>query len=355
MAIITCPECKKNVSNSAISCPNCGYPLNRNANQLQMPVQMKEQEGEIKDVINYLKCAATLEQTIYTYETTKDKLWEKICSLGHKKEISKPTSKDTAFSLSIVLEATLFSFGVTFVISLIICCLFGGHFWSDLLSILTVVLIFFNRSLLGRVGTALLIAFSVAQIGAIVGFIKAFADADKRKKNYYGAVQADNERVAREERMADKLKEEMIDVEDRIDENKNLLEKLYGLGVIYPKYQNMVAVTTILEYLDSGRCLSLTGPHGAYDTFSYEEKQNIIIGKLDIVINMLDEIRQTQRALYDAIQESNAIAADICYQAQKVAESNREIADNSALIAYNTNVIRQNTEISAFIDMYNFA
>lgn len=355
MAIITCPECKKAVSDSAISCPNCGYPLTKNVSQSQMAVQSEEQEGSIKDIINYLKYAAMLEQTVYTYERTSDRLFDKICSLGHKREIPKPDPQNTALSFRAALGGALFAFGGVFIVSLIICCVFGGHFWSDLISVLTVILIFFNRSLLGRVGTALLIAFGVASAVAIVGVVKVAADANTRQKNYAGAVQADKERVAREEKMSDKLTDEMVEVDGRVNENKELLKKLYGLNVIHPKYQNMIAVTTMLEYLESGRCLSLTGPHGAYDTYSYEEKKNIIIGRLDTVISMLDEIRQTQRALYDAIQESNAIAADICGQAQRIAEANRNIADNTALIAYNTSVIRQNTEISAYIDMYNFA
>lgn len=355
MAIITCPECKKNVSEKAISCPNCGYPLAQKVNQSQVLAPREERDGSIKDVINHLKYAVMLEQTIYTYETARDKLWDKICSLGHKKEISKPDSKHTALSLASAFEGSLFTFGVVFVIALIICCVFGGHFWSDLISVLTIVLIFFNESLLERVGTALLIALAVAAVVAIVMVIWAISDANTSQRDYARAVRADSERVAREEKMADKLTDEMFEVENRIDENQALLKKLYSLNVIHPKYRNMVAVTTMLEYLDSGRCLSLTGPHGAYDTFSYEEKQNIIIGRLDTVICMLDEIRQTQRALYDAIQESNAIAMDIYGQAQELAESNKEIANNSALIAYNTDVIRQNTEISAYIDMYNFA
>lgn len=29
MALINCPECNKEISDKAISCPNCGYPLNQ--------------------------------------------------------------------------------------------------------------------------------------------------------------------------------------------------------------------------------------------------------------------------------------------------------------------------------------
>lgn len=30
MAIVTCPDCKRELSDSAISCPNCGYPYEKN-------------------------------------------------------------------------------------------------------------------------------------------------------------------------------------------------------------------------------------------------------------------------------------------------------------------------------------
>jgi predicted amidophosphoribosyltransferase len=28
MALINCPECKKEISDKAEACPNCGYPIN---------------------------------------------------------------------------------------------------------------------------------------------------------------------------------------------------------------------------------------------------------------------------------------------------------------------------------------
>lgn len=31
MALINCPECKKEVSDQSISCPNCGYPIRQNS------------------------------------------------------------------------------------------------------------------------------------------------------------------------------------------------------------------------------------------------------------------------------------------------------------------------------------
>ena len=33
MALIKCPECKKEISSKAKSCPNCGYPINEKENK----------------------------------------------------------------------------------------------------------------------------------------------------------------------------------------------------------------------------------------------------------------------------------------------------------------------------------
>ncbi len=35
MAIIQCPECKKEVSDRAGACPSCGYPISQNISQTQ--------------------------------------------------------------------------------------------------------------------------------------------------------------------------------------------------------------------------------------------------------------------------------------------------------------------------------
>lgn len=37
MALIKCPECEKEVSDKAVSCPNCGYPINDLKNDILQP------------------------------------------------------------------------------------------------------------------------------------------------------------------------------------------------------------------------------------------------------------------------------------------------------------------------------
>lgn len=47
MALIKCPDCKKEVSDKAYSCPNCGYPID----QIAIINYREIQETEIKDFV----------------------------------------------------------------------------------------------------------------------------------------------------------------------------------------------------------------------------------------------------------------------------------------------------------------
>ena len=77
---------------------------------------------------------------------------------------------------------------------------------------------------------------------------------------------------------------------------------MYSLDVIFPKYRNIIAVSSFYEYLLSGRCDKL---EGAYNIFESELRMNLIINKIDDVIKHLEKIEQHQYMLYSAIQENN--------------------------------------------------
>ena len=115
-----------------------------------------------------------------------------------------------------------------------------------------------------------------------------------------------------------------------IQECQTALKKLYDMDVIFPKYRNLLAVAQIYEYIAAGRCSKLEGHEGAYNLYESELRQNIIIGKLDQAIQVLEEIRDTQYMIYSAIQESNKLL--------------QQVADNTAATAYNTAVIASATQ-----------
>ena len=41
MALITCPECSKQISENAVSCPNCGYPIVKEVSSAREPQQVE--------------------------------------------------------------------------------------------------------------------------------------------------------------------------------------------------------------------------------------------------------------------------------------------------------------------------
>lgn len=115
---------------------------------------------------------------------------------------------------------------------------------------------------------------------------------------------------------------------------KDALEQVYSVDVIFPKYRNLVAVTTIYEYLASGRCDTLEGADGAYNLYEMELRQNIIIGQLSSVLDSLEQIKNSQFTLYSELEESNRKSADLLsnisdnvefsrYASEEIAKSNK--------------------------------
>ena len=120
------------------------------------------------------------------------------------------------------------------------------------------------------------------------------------------------------------------------------LEKMYLLGIIYPKYHNIIALSSIYEYIDSGRCDKLEGHDGAYNTYELEVRLDKIITKMDVIISKLDQIMTNQYYLYVAIKELQPKIDEIADAIIKNTEKLDEIAVNTKITAYTTQVIEKN-------------
>lgn len=105
---------------------------------------------------------------------------------------------------------------------------------------------------------------------------------------------------------------------DALSSLEKALQALYDENVVYPKYRNMVAMTTINEYLMSGRCSELEGPNGAYNLYEMELRQNIIINQLSNIVNNLEQIRNSQFLLYRELMKANDTVEQICYELRKL-------------------------------------
>lgn len=104
---------------------------------------------------------------------------------------------------------------------------------------------------------------------------------------------------------------EIIKLKEINKEIKENLKELYDVNIVYPKYRNLVAITTIYEYLASGRCETLEGSNGAYNLYENELRANIVINSLNQIITNLNQIKNTQYELYEQLKEADNILREI--------------------------------------------
>ncbi len=147
----------------------------------------------------------------------------------------------------------------------------------------------------------------------------------KAKKQYQLSVQEDNERVQVEtvnnEKRRSFLKRALGDLEKRTEEAKKCLRDLYKGDIIFPKYQNIIGVCAIYEYICAGRCSTLGE---AYNILEMEKR-------LDCMITQLESIRANQYELFKVLQTNQQILSDIENSnrkiLQRIIEGNRKLDD----------------------------
>ena len=149
------------------------------------------------------------------------------------------------------------------------------------------------------------------------------------------------------------LEREMNVISAAYQDASDILQTYYNKNIIYKKYRNLIAVSSIYEYLESGRCSGLEGHEGAYNIFENEIRQNIIINRLDEVIRCLNKIADNQYMLYSAIQESNKKISRLSNELSRMADNLSAIEDNTAIMSYNTQLIAQNTELTNWLQVFN--
>lgn len=155
----------------------------------------------------------------------------------------------------------------------------------------------------------------------------------KKLDAYHSAIAEDIRRVTLENIKKDVLEAELSQMRTQNAESKEVLQKIYGKNIIFPKYRTMVMVCSLYEYVCSGRCDTLEGHEGAYNILEMEIRLDKIVTQLDRVISMLDKIQQSQYMVYSAIQSAN-------HQSAKILESTYQMANQlQALQASNQQML----------------
>lgn len=178
-----------------------------------------------------------------------------------------------------------------------------------------------------------------AVLPVIIGVFMKYSDRNSYKKKC-AEIKSGNENAAD---LVYKQNSIINESEEKLKlayhETDTDLERMYSVNIIYPKYRNFVAMSSIYEYFDSGRCTTLADAYNLYET---EVRMDRIIERLDIIITKLDEIKQNQYYMYHAIKSLQPKIEKLTSSVKNCAAHLNRIEANTAVTAYTTEIIEKN-------------
>ena len=155
-------------------------------------------------------------------------------------------------------------------------------------------------------------------------------------QRYQAAANKEQARVHDENRMKAVVLAQIESVKKQKAAAEQARDKLYGMNILPVKYRGLIPVSSFCEYLQVGRCESLTGHEGAYNIYELERRMNMIITQLKDINTKLDQIRDNQYALYEVVTQANNRLGRIESVNNRMMNTMTSIRDNTELIAYNT-------------------
>lgn len=114
---------------------------------------------------------------------------------------------------------------------------------------------------------------------------------------------------------------------------KNSLMQIYSENVLPQKYRNLTAVATLYEYLETGRCNTIQGHGGIYDTYEVEK---IHLAQLQQMVQMnatLSRMEDNQRYICKQLRQANSTLSSINSSLRSIEKSSAETARNTAISA----------------------
>ena len=276
------------------------------------------------DTKKYLKNVVELEGALYTLNKSIGYLNYSKKNLGIKNNYTEPVyNSDSEYDKTgIILVSAIYTFFIGGLLGLIVGWLSSNIFLGIVCVIIVYIILYFRQKSAARVHNQNLLV-----------------EHENKTEEYKRLVSEDRARIDKELLKKRNIDLQISSLQNKYNETYAILQQLYNLNIIYPKYRNLIAVGTFYEYFDSGRCSTLEGHEGAYNIFENELRLNAILGKLDDIINHLEEIRSSQYAIYNAISEGNKTANAIYQKSVQISDNMNTIADNTAMAAYNSSLV----------------
>lgn len=146
---------------------------------------------------------------------------------------------------------------------------------------------------------------------------------------------------------------EIEEINAKVSEACDVLKKLLKSGILHPKYWDFVAVSSIYEYLSTGRCSTLEGGDGAYNLYEAEILANRVIDQLDAVIDSLNTIKRNQYLMYNVLTSINRNIEDISQKMSVAVDALSHLESDVSSIKETTEMIEYNTAKSAYYSKVN--
>ena len=146
---------------------------------------------------------------------------------------------------------------------------------------------------------------------------------------------------------------EIEEINAKVSEACDVLKKLLKSGILHPKYWDFVAVSSIYEYLSTGRCSTLEGGDGAYNLYEAEILANRVIDQLDAVIDSLNTIKRNQYLMYNVLTSINRNIKDISQKMSVAVDALSHLESDVSSIKETTEMIEYNTAKSAYYSKVN--
>lgn len=114
---------------------------------------------------------------------------------------------------------------------------------------------------------------------------------------------------------------------------KNSLLQIYSENILPQKYRSLTAVATLYEYLETGRCNTIQGHGGIYDTYEVEKLHLAQLQQMVQMNESLSRIEDNQRYICQELRQANRTLSGIHASLREIEKTNAEIAKNTAISA----------------------
>lgn len=317
------------------------------------------------NIKEYIHRVYTLEVSCYEQQFLIRRLQEELKRANNPRfhtiqEISSSRESDIVGGIIAAIVSTIAGGGISFVVLVALLAL------GIIFRIATTLDSLFNTSLmtlLQKDDARSLIPWFVVG-GAILGLIfgirvfRIYVNSGESERNniliHNQQAAAQNQQIATTTQIRiNHLQTQLNQAKILYQQTASTLKQFYDLEIIYPKYRGLVPISMFYEYLSSGRCSRLDGHEGAYNIYEQELRMNLILSKLDDIIERLDQIQESQYLIANAIRESNRTAQQICNAVVHCSNQLQDINENTEATKYFSQITAMNTTYMAWFKNYN--